>query len=374
MTVHIDSWTTGYRGDLVQKGMVEAFKADGRIEQRLVFNRLSPSKQELVDLGLPYMATPGDRRPQKALATLAEIRRTRARMKEWYREGPRLVHVAMASVWDLMFIDIPRRFGSTILLTVHDAERHIGEESWIMSQFDKRLIRTGDHFAVLSSYAGEVLRSRLGDSRPIHVVAPGLVPNPSPPGPPKAPPSGRPMRFLFFGRIHAYKGLDLLLDAWSALKRSTGLPIRLTIAGSGNIAPYQPALDRAPDVELVHGWISDERMAELFDEHDVNLVPYLKNSVSATTLAGMWAGMPTIGTPIEGFAEHLKDGENALISRDISADAIAECIVRLANDPELFRRLAQGAHDHAQTLSAPVVADNWYRLFREISSQRGTEK
>lgn len=373
MSIQIDNWTTGYRGDIVQKPLAEALKADGRIEQRLVFNGAGPRKQELVDLGLPCMTTPGDRRLQKALGTLGAIRRARARMKEWYSGAPRLVHIAMASPWDLMFVDIPKRSGSLVLVTIHDAQRHIGEESWFMSQFEKRGLRAVDHIAVLSSYAGNVLRSRIGDVRPIHVVTPGLIMNSSPPGPPKAPPSGRPMRFLFFGRIHAYKGLDILLDAWRSLKRDTGRPMTLTIAGSGNIAPYESALDQCPDVELIHGWISDERMAELFDDHDANIVPYLEGSLSATALAGLWAGMPTIATPIEGFAEQLKDGVNALISRNISADAIAECIVRLAGDAELYRRLAQGAHDHALTLSAPAVADNWYRLYRHIweSSPQG---
>jgi glycosyltransferase involved in cell wall biosynthesis len=181
------------------------------------------------------------------------------------------------------------------------------------------------------------------------------------------------MRFLFFGRIHAYKGLDLLLEAWQIAKRNTSVPIQLTVAGSGNITPYLSLFSQCPDVELINGWISDERRAELFDDHDVNILPYREGlSVSGNVLDGMWAGMPTVATPIDGLAEQIKDGVNALLSRDISADAIARSIVTLAADPEMYRRLAQGAHDFAQTLSAPAVVDNWYRLYQQIWSQRGT--
>jgi glycosyltransferase involved in cell wall biosynthesis len=366
MTIQVDSWTTGYRGDIVQRPLVEALTADGRVEQRLVFTSESPRTQELIDLGLPYITTPGDRRVHKAFSTLREVQRSRARMHEWYRRGPRLVHIVMASPWDQLFLDIPKRHGSRILLTIHDAQPHIGEESWFLARLEPRLIKLADHIAVLSSYAGAVLQSRIGNVRPIHVVVPGLVMNSAPPGPPKTPPSDRPMRFLFFGRIHAYKGLDLLLDAWQMLKRTTALPIQLTIAGSGDMSPYMSRLNQCRDVELIHGWISDERMQELFDDHDVNILPYLEGSVSATVLAGMWAGMPTIATPIDGLAEQAKDGVNALVTRDISADAIARSIVTMAGDPELYRRLAQGAHDHAGTLSAPAVADSWYRLYRQI--------
>jgi glycosyltransferase involved in cell wall biosynthesis len=272
----------------------------------------------------------------------------------------------MKSVWDHFYIDIPKRMGAIILLTIHDAQQHIGEESRLWAASEKRLFRLADHIAVLSGYAGETLRQRIGDFRPIHVVAPGLVMNPAPPGPAKPTPRDRPLKFLFFGRIRKYKGLDLVLDAWRMLQARNEASVHLTIAGSGDIAEYSAAISSLKDVELIHGWTSDETMSRLFASHDVNLLPYLEGSTSATSLAGMWAGMPSIATPIAGFEEQLVHGDNALIMRDISAEALAECVLEIAASPDLYGVLAQGAHQRAQALSAPVVVGNWHNLYERI--------
>jgi glycosyltransferase involved in cell wall biosynthesis len=86
-------------------------------------------------------------------------------------------------------------------------------------------------------------------------------------------------------------------------------------------------------------------------------------------LAGMWAGMPTIATPIGGFKEQLYHDINALIMKDISSTSLTECIIELANSPHLYARLAEGAHLTAEKLSWPVVADNWHELYEQLWSE-----
>jgi glycosyltransferase involved in cell wall biosynthesis len=370
MQMQVDSWTTGLRGDIVQRPLIEALMADGRVNQRLIFADEAASRPVLAATGLPFLTTPANRNPLNILQSLHRISQARASLWPWYEDNQRLVHVVMSSPWDQVFLDIPKRKGAKILLTVHDAQRHIGEESVFHSALESRLIEIADHVAVLSSYAGEVLRRRIGSRRPVHVVAPGLVMDSRAPGPSKTPPIGRPLKLLFFGRIHKYKGLDILLDAWERLHLESAPPVELTVVGSGDISPYRDMLARNPDVRLMHGWISDAEMERVFADNDVNILPYREGSLSATALAGMWAGMPTIATPIACFNEQLRNGVNALYSDDISAGAIAACIRRLAQSPELYARLARGAREKAISLSAPAVANNWHDLYREILSER----
>lgn len=367
MRAKVDFWSTGLRGDMVQLPLVEAVAQDNNIEQRIVSSALGPSRVRFEETGLPFVATPGNRRLLSAPFTLAQIARCRADLRNWYAHHKPIVHVTMASPWDQFYLDVPKRCGAKILLTIHDAVQHIGEENRLMVVLENRLIRLADHVAVLSNYAGERMAERIGKLRPVHVISPGLVMDNSIPGPAKVVPRDRPIKFLFFGRIRDYKGLDFVLEAWRRIKSLDNLPMQLTIAGSGDIDKYLPAVRKLPDIELLHGWVSDETMAQIFAAHDVNLLPYREGSSSATSLAGMWVGMPTIASPIGGFKEQLIANVNALIMNDISASSLAECMLELASSPELYTKLAKGAHNQAIALSAPVVAQNWRNLYEQLS-------
>jgi glycosyltransferase involved in cell wall biosynthesis len=362
----VDFWSTGLRGDIVQLPLVKAVAQSNHIEQRIVFSDAGPSRVGFEETGLPFVATPGNRRVLNAPTTLARIMQCRARLRDWYAHHKPIVHVTMASAWDQFYLDVPKRNGAKILLTIHDAVQHIGEESRIMIALENRLIRLADDVVVLSNYAGERMVERIDGLRPVHVVSPGLVMDTRTPSPPKNAPRDRPIKFLFFGRIRDYKGLDFTLDAWARIKSNSNLPMHLTIAGSGEIDKYSAAIKRLPDVDLIHGWMSDENMDQIFAEHDVNLLPYREGSSSATSLAGMWAGMPTIASPIGGFKEQLIPDVNALIMNDISAESLAICMLRLAASPELYDQLAKGAHVQAHALSAPIVAENWRNLYERI--------
>ncbi len=367
MKPQVDFWSTGLRGDIVQLPLVQAIAQDGRIDQRIVFSSAGPSRDKFEKTNLTFMTTPGNRRLTDAPSTLVEVARCRSALRQWYSDRQPIVHITMASVWDQLYIDVPKRCGAKILLVVHDAQHHIGEESRLLTLLEKRLIRIADHVAVLSSYAGDRMRDRIGSFRPVHVVSPGLVMDVSVPGPARPAPQDRPIKFLFFGRIHDYKGLDFVLEAWRSIKSGSHAPMQLTVAGSGDISKYMGDLNSLPDVNLIHGWLSDDDMRRVFSEHDVNLLPYREGSSSATSLAGMWAGMPTIATPIGGFQEQLYPNVNALIMADISAKSLTACMLELASSSKLYTDLAEGAHVTAAKLSGPVVADNWHELYEKIA-------
>lgn len=368
MSLAVDLWSTGFRGDIVQRPLIQALQATGQLNQRIVYCGQTPALSDMRALGPSRCETAGTRSLAEIPFLLPQIWRARRALKAFYRDsGPqRIVHVTMASPWDQFYLDIAKRSGAKILLVVHDAQRHIGEENWWLEKAEARLIAMADHLAVLSHYAGEVLQDRIGRAKPIHVVSPGLVMNADAPVPCKPRPTDRPLRFLFFGRIHAYKGLDILLEAWAQYNaHPTSPPATLSIIGSGDIEPYREAIAQSQNIHVKHGWVSDEEMAEAFATHDVNVLPYLEGSASATSLAGMWVGMPTVATRIGGFADQLFDRRNALLC-DIDALSISRSMVELASNVTLFGTLAHGAHEEAVRLSAPAVARNWLALYRAI--------
>lgn len=231
----VDLWSTGFRGYLVHLPLSIALKEDGYVRQRLVYCHQSAGAEQMQKLSLEQCSCAGAGSMRQALKLLPQVLRSRSKLRSFYKAKStnRIVHVTMASPWDQFYLDIPKRYGAKILLVIHDAVRHLGEESWIMDKLESRLLRIADELAVLTPYAGKVLRERLGDSKPIHVVSPGLVMNADMPQPAKQFPLDRPLKFLFFGRIHAYKGLDMLIQAWKAFRNQNGVPdAKLSIVGS----------------------------------------------------------------------------------------------------------------------------------------------
>jgi glycosyltransferase involved in cell wall biosynthesis len=368
MKMKIDHWSTGYRGDIVQRPLVEACLADGRLNQRIVYCGQTPALAAMQALPIKQCHTAGTGRIRDVPLLVPKILQARKKLKQFYAEsnGPRLVHITMPSVWDQFYIDIPKRYGARILVVVHDAQQHVGEEKWFEDWSFGRVIKTADHVAVLTPYAQAVLQSRLGHDTTVHLVSPGLVMDSSTPGPAKFWPEDRPLRFLFFGRIHAYKGLDILLDAWAQFRAMAGAPsATLSIVGSGNFEQYQAQIAATPDVTTEFGWVSDDRMAEVFATHDVNMLPYREGSESATALAGMWAGMPAIATDIGCFKEKLFHEDNALLT-DVDAASIAQAIFRIATDHVLYGNMASATERVAHSWSAAAVAANWIAFYERI--------
>jgi colanic acid/amylovoran biosynthesis glycosyltransferase len=59
----------------------------------------------------------------------------------------------------------------------------------------------------------------------------------------------------------------------------------------------------------------------------------------------MAAGLVVVGTTAGGSREILIDGVNSLTFQPEDADALAQCIVRLLNEPELYSKLANHARE-----------------------------
>jgi glycosyltransferase involved in cell wall biosynthesis len=369
--MQVDHWCTGQHMYVMQLPLVEALRSSGLEDMRIVYPKHSPGLEGFQSLGLPECQTAGAATKRGALGALLGLWRTRQRLAQFYKTQSEnhIVHITMISFWDIFYIGIAKRSGAKILLVIHDAERHAGEESRIMDWIEKQLIKIADDVAVLSPSALMPVRKRVAAPKPIHVVNPGLIVDVGEPSPAKLAPQGRPMRFLFFGRIHHYKGLDILLEAWSRFKQQeNGPPATLSIVGSGNIEPYMQAISEAKDVTLEYGWISDARMAEVFENHDVNVMPYRDGSESANALTGMWAGMPAIATDVPCFDGKFINRVNALVT-NISVDEVHSAIQELASSPALFSSLAKGTHKAAQNWTASAVAKNWKRVYADMLGQ-----
>jgi len=151
--------------------------------------------------------------------------------------------------------------------------------------------------------------------------------------------------FLFVGRLVRDKGLEELVNAFTALKKRHG-NIKLLLVG-----PFEPELD--PLSAQVLGQIQkDSDIINVGFQQDIR--PYLAVSQALTFPSyregfpnvPMQAGcfhLPSIVTNINGCNEIIEDGKNGLIIPVKDAMALENAMERLLTDKTLYQQLSANA-------------------------------
>ncbi|TGE27888.1 glycosyltransferase [Hymenobacter metallicola] len=135
---------------------------------------------------------------------------------------------------------------------------------------------------------------------------------------------------LFFGFIRAYKGLDILLEAF-ADPRLRQLPVKLIVAGEyyEDAAPYE-ALIKQYDLEsrLIRAtdFIPNEKVADYFCAADMVVQPYKNATQSGVSQIAYHFERPMLVTDVGGLAELIPDGEVGYVVKP-TPKAIADALV-----------------------------------------------
>ncbi len=154
-------------------------------------------------------------------------------------------------------------------------------------------------------------------------------------------------RFGYFGQINPYKGVDVVLEAFSRLPKRIRKQVTLDIFGSGlgNQPPsFQEKIDtllrECKDTVRLHGPYEPEEMPRLMEEVDWVVMGSIwwENSPLVIQEAFKY-GRPIITPDIGGMAEKVKPGRGGLNYRARDSVSLAGVIQRVVEEPDLFDRL-----------------------------------
>ena len=141
---------------------------------------------------------------------------------------------------------------------------------------------------------------------------------------------------LFFGLIREYKGLDILLEAFSGLPDS----YRLIIAGEpyGSFDRYREIIGRIPDNGRIHlflRYINDAEVSTFFSASDVVVLPYRSATQSGISSISYHFEVPMIVTDTGGLRETIGDRGTGLVTDECTPEAIRSCIEEYFGDPSI---------------------------------------
>jgi glycosyltransferase involved in cell wall biosynthesis len=135
---------------------------------------------------------------------------------------------------------------------------------------------------------------------------------------------------LFFGFIRAYKGLDLLIEAFSD-NRLRNRNLKLIIAGEfyEDEAPYRNMIKQhnlENEILLFDRFIKDEEVSLFFSVADLVVQPYKTATQSGVTQIAFHYNKPMLVTDVGGLREIVPDGKCGYVVKPDSA-SIAEAII-----------------------------------------------
>ena len=140
---------------------------------------------------------------------------------------------------------------------------------------------------------------------------------------------------LFFGNIRAYKGLDVLIEAFARVRRE--LEAELVVAGEfysdpGPLKERVRALGLDGEVRWTGGYVPNREVPSLFRRAHVVALPYRSATQSGIVPLAYQFGVPVIASDVGGLSEVVLDGRTGLLFPPGDSERLASLLV------DYFRR------------------------------------
>lgn len=260
--------------------------------------------------------------------------------------APDVVFSYMGHPWERMIVPYLRcKF---TMRSIHDPELHVGERSiknYLINLFDYKSKKyvTYSHYSkkelIKKGYNGD-------DIVVIHISCNSFLVEKN-----KNLDIEKKERFLFWGRIEKYKGVEVLLASLENVFKSHP-HVKLIMAGRGDLRPYMPIIRRFPhNIEVNNYWIPNENIESFFRRVDFVVLPYISATQSGVPALSYSYGKPVIASDSGALPEQVKDGVTGKIFDNGDASSLSKVInYMLDNDSDLVH-MKKEAYKFSKELS-----------------------
>lgn len=177
----------------------------------------------------------------------------------------------------------------------------------------------------------------------------------------------RPIRLLFTGNFCFRKGAEYLLRAVRILCEQSVIPFEMDVVGSYDKRMVEQFNASSLPVKF-HGPIPQDDLKNFLSQSDIYVFPSLAEGCACSGMEAMAAGLCVVGTHESGFP--IEDGVNGYIVPGKDAQAIADKILFLMNNPSEIDRLGIAAAELIRTkYTWEQYAENVKRIYEEMLSR-----
>ena len=153
-----------------------------------------------------------------------------------------------------------------------------------------------------------------------------------------------PPRLLHVGRISFEKNCDVVLDAFSLIRRS--MPgATLTIVGDGLALESLRALAvrlGIADSVVFTGFVPRAELPDLYPRYDLFLTASTMETQGLVVLEAIASGLPCVGVDAYALPELIHHGENGFIARPFDPGEMARMALDILGDAARYRSFSAG--------------------------------
>lgn len=146
----------------------------------------------------------------------------------------------------------------------------------------------------------------------------------------------------YVGRLEEEKGVVGLLGILDGLHASHG--IKFIFAGNGKLSEVVRAFSESRQWVSYRGFVTPDRMVEVYDEIDVIIVPSLwPENFSGVLVQALGNGIPAIGFDTGGIPEIINDDVTGIVVPQGDFELLAAAVTRIVTRPSVFEAMSSAS-------------------------------
>jgi glycosyltransferase involved in cell wall biosynthesis len=307
-------------------------------------------------------------RPRSAVWLLQNVKHILLREHEKHHFD--VIHAHMAYPTGYIACALKKKMGVPVVITSHKGDiipESRYRQRWIPCNRMRWAMMTADAVTGVSAELKKIIDEMTGGRARSCVIPNGVDMPPDRAGQMPQNCAGIAGRafMLTLGRLHQYKGLDVLLDAVRRLREhGTEIP-HLVIAGDGKeMENLQKQASQAnlTDKVIFTGAVFGEQKHWLLKNCKFFLQPSRAEGMPLTVLEAMAYGKAVIGTRISGTIELISHNENGVLVEANDPISLAQAIADLCANKNI-NRMEAAAKSFASQMAWPLITDKYLALY-----------
>lgn len=179
---------------------------------------------------------------------------------------------------------------------------------------------------------------------------------------------------LFVGTVTPRKGVTDLVKAASAVCDDYG-EVQFLVVGRTDLEPdYLAEVHEAiaevdiDDHVTLTGFVSEEELLACYDLADLFVLPSFEEGSSVAVTEAMAAGLPIVGSRIDGIRQQVEHGTHGLLFEPGDTVTLAQYIRKLVTEEGTRREMEKAIATRAGELSWEQVTDRMLDVYAEVET------